>query len=230
MIVAEQKPIAEIAGFIENCDKVLLVGCAGCVSICLTGGEKETGILAAALRIKRRMEGKPLKTATCTVTRQCEPEYIDPLADMVNDVDAVISLACGVGPQYLAKRYPDKHVVPAMNTRFAGGSNAHGIWEEYCGLCGDCVLSLTGGICPIIRCAKSILNGPCGGSQHGKCEISRDIDCAWQLIHDRLATLGRLDMLKNVLPPKDWSRSRDGGPRKMIREDVMTGSNLNTAD
>ncbi|MDD4169663.1 MAG: methylenetetrahydrofolate reductase C-terminal domain-containing protein [Desulfotomaculaceae bacterium] len=230
MIVAEQKPIAEIAGFIADRDKVLLVGCAGCVSICLTGGEKETGILATALRIKRRMEGRPLKTATCTVTRQCEPEYIGTIADMVKEADAVISLACGVGTQFLAERYPGKHVVPAMNTKFAGGSKAPGIWEEYCGLCGDCVLSLTGGICPVIRCAKSILNGPCGGSQYGKCELSRDVDCAWQLIYDRLATLGRLDTLKNVLPPKDWSRSRNGGPRKMIREDVMTGSNQNAAD
>ncbi|MDD3653385.1 MAG: methylenetetrahydrofolate reductase C-terminal domain-containing protein [Desulfotomaculaceae bacterium] len=230
MIIAEQKPIAEIAGFIENCDRVLLVGCAGCVSICLTGGEKETGILAAALRIKRRLEGRPLKTATCTVTRQCEPEYIESLVDKVKDADAVISLACGVGSQYLAGRYPDKHIVTAMNTRFAGGFNVHGFWEEYCGLCGDCVLSLTGGICPIIRCAKSILNGPCGGSQDGKCEISRDVHCAWQLIHDRLAALGRLDTLKNVLPPKDWSQSRDGGPRKMSREDVMAESKLNAAD
>lgn len=222
MIVAEQKPIAEIAGYIDDCNKVLLVGCAGCVSICLTGGEKETGILAAALRIKRRLEGRPLETVTCTATRQCDPEYIDDLADLVRDADAVISLACGVGPQYLAARFPDKQVVPAMNTSFAGGSNGHGVWEEYCGLCGDCVLSLTGGICPIIRCAKSILNGPCGGSQYGKCEINKDIDCAWQLIHDRLKAQGRLETLKQVLPPKDWSRSRDGGPRKISREDVMT--------
>ncbi|MCG9969317.1 methylenetetrahydrofolate reductase C-terminal domain-containing protein [Pelotomaculum terephthalicicum JT] len=230
MIIAEQKPIAEIAGYIENCNKVLLVGCGGCVTVCLTGGEKETGILASALRIKRRLEGRPLETVVCVVTRQCEPEYIDALDSVVRDVDAIISLACGIGPQYLAGRYKDKYVVPAMNTRFAGGAKKHGVWEEYCGLCGDCVLSLTGGICPVIRCAKSILNGPCGGSQNGKCEIDRDVDCAWQLIHDRLKILGRLDTLKEIVPPKDWSRSRDGGPRKMVIEEVRNGSNTEEAN
>lgn len=223
MIIAEQKPLAEIAGFIENCKKVLFVGCGGCVTVCLSGGEKETEILASAVRIKRRLEDNPIETVTYTATRQCDPEYIDAMENMVKDVDAVVSLACGVGPQYLAERYPDKYIVPAMNTKFVGGSKEHGVWEERCGLCGECILHLTGGVCPIIRCSKSILNGPCGGSQYGKCEISKDLDCAWQLIYDRLTALGRLDMLKEVLPPKDWSKSRDGGPRKMTREDVMIG-------
>ena len=223
MIIAEQKSINEIAGFIEDCNKVLLVGCGGCVTVCLSGGEKETEILASALRIKRRLEGKPLETVTVTATRQCDPEYVDALENLVKDADCVISLACGVGPQYLAERYKDKYIVPAMNTTFVGGSKQHGVWEERCGLCGQCILHLTGGVCPIIRCSKSILNGPCGGSQFGKCEISKEVDCAWQLIYDRLSTLGQLDTLKEVMPPKDWSKSRDGGPRKMTREDVMIG-------
>ncbi len=221
MIVAEQKPIEQIAHFIENCNKVLLVGCAGCVTVCLSGGEKETEILASALRIKRRLEGRPIETMTHTVTRQCDPEYIEDLKDMVEKVDCVISLACGVGPQYLAERYRDKYIVPAMNTKFAGGSKKLGVWEERCGLCGECILHLTGGICPVIRCPKSILNGPCGGSQNGKCEIGKEVDCAWQLIYERLKTLGHLDMLKKIMPPKDWSKSRDGGPRRMTREDLM---------
>ncbi len=223
MIVAGQKPIVEIAALIENYNKVLLVGCGGCVTVCLSGGEKETEILAAALRIKRKLEGKPIEIATSTVTRQCDPEFIDALQDLVKDADAVVSLACGVGPQYLAERYPDKYIVPAMNTYFAGGSKQHGVWEERCGLCGDCVLHLTGGICPVSRCSKSILNGPCGGSQQGKCEIDKDVDCAWQLIYDRLRVLGQLETLKQVMPPKDWSKSRDGGPRRMTIEDVMNG-------
>lgn len=221
MIIAEQKPIKELAGFIENCKKVLFLGCGGCVTVCLSGGEKETEILASAMRIKRRLEGNPVEILTHTVTRQCDPEYIDALEDLIREADCVISLACGVGPQYIAERYPDKYVAPAMNTTFAGGSIKQGTWEERCGLCGQCILHLTGGICPIIRCPKSILNGPCGGSQNGKCEISSDLDCAWQLIYNRLKNLGKLDTLKVVIPPKDWSRSRDGGPRKMTREDVF---------
>lgn len=222
MIIAQQKPIKDIAAMVSDCNKVALIGCAGCVTVCLSGGEKETEILASALRIMRRLEGKPLETVTFTATRQCDPEYVDALDGLVKDVDAVISLACGVGVQYLAERF-DKWVVPALNTNFIGGSKVHGVWEEKCGLCGDCVLHKTGGICPVIRCSKSILNGPCGGSQYGKCEISKDVDCAWQLIYDRMKKLGKLDKLMEIQPPKDWSTSRDGGPRRAVREDVMIG-------
>lgn len=221
MIIAEQKPIAEISSLIENCRKVLLLGCGSCVTVCLTGGEKETEILASALRIKRRIEKNPIEILTFTATRQCDPEFIDNLQDLIKDVDAVVSLACGVGPQYLAERYQDKYIVPAMNTTFVGGSKRAGVWEERCSLCGDCTLHLTGGICPVTLCPKSILNGPCGGAQNGKCEIRGELDCVWQLIYERLKKQGRLDMLKEVLPPKDWSKSRDGGPRRMTREDMM---------
>jgi len=221
MIVAEQKPVGQIAKLIENYNKILLLGCAGCVTVCMSGGEKETDILAGALRIKRRLEGKPIETVTYTVTRQCDPEYIDGLENLVEKADCVISLACGVGPQYLAERYPGKYIIPAMNTKFAGGSQKLGVWEERCGLCGECILHLTGGICPITRCPKSILNGPCGGSQNGKCEINSELDCAWQLIYDRLNNLGHLHTLKEIIPPKDWSKSRDGGPRRIIRKDLV---------
>lgn len=220
MIIAEQKPISEIADLVSGCKKILLLGCGSCVTVCLTGGEKETEILASALRIKRRIEGNPVEIKTYTVTRQCDPEFIDGLGDMVRDVDAIVSLACGVGPQYLAERYSDKYVVPAMNTRFVGGSKQQGVWEEKCGLCGDCTVHLTGGICPVTRCPKSILNGPCGGAQEGKCEINKELDCAWALIYKRLEGQGRLDILKEVAPPKDWSKSRDGGPRRMTREEI----------
>lgn len=223
MIVAEQKPLGEIADMIRGCRKVLFAGCAGCVTVCLSGGEKETEVMATALRMKRQLEGNPLETVTFTATRQCDPEYVDAMQDVVKGVDAVVSLACGVGPQYIAARYPDLWVVPAQNTTFAGGSKEHGVWEEFCGLCGSCVLHLTGGICPVIRCSKSILNGPCGGSQFGKCEISKDVDCAWQLIYDRLKRLDRLDLMRSYQAPKDWSKARDGGPRKVTREDVMIG-------
>lgn len=221
MIIAQQKPLQDIADMIDDCQKVLFVGCAGCVTVCLAGGEKETELLATSLRIKRRMEGNPLQTFTCVVTRQCDPEYIKDLDSHVHGMDAIVSLACGVGVQYIAERFTDKWVVPALDTKFIGGSMAHGVWEERCGLCGDCILHRTGGICPIIRCAKGILNGPCGGSQHGKCEINKEIDCAWQLIYDRMKALGKLDKLMEYQPPKDWSESRDGGPRRVIDEDVI---------
>ncbi|OAT80281.1 methylenetetrahydrofolate reductase C-terminal domain-containing protein [Desulfotomaculum copahuensis] len=223
MIIAQQKPIQEIAEMVKDCRKVLVVGCAGCVTVCLSGGEKETEILASELRIMRQLQENPLETVTFVCTRQCDPEYIAMLDNLVEDVDAVISLACGVGVQYIAERYPSKWVLPAQNTNFIGGSIEHGVWEERCGMCGNCILHLTGGICPIIRCSKSILNGPCGGSQYGKCEVSKDTPCAWQLIYDRMQSLGKLDKLLELQPPKDWSTSRDGGPRKAVREDVIIG-------
>ncbi len=223
MIIAQQKNIQDIAAMVGDCKKVLLAGCAGCVTVCLSGGEKETEIMAAALRLMKKQAGQPLTTVTYTATRQCDPEFIQPIDELVAGADAVVSLACGVGVQYLAERYKDKWIIPAMDTMFAGGATGLGSWEEKCGLCGDCVLHKTGGICPVIRCSKSIMNGPCGGSQDGKCEISKEVDCAWQLIYDRMKALGRLSELTAIQPPKDWSKARDGGPRRILREDLIKG-------
>ncbi|SMB98085.1 Methylene-tetrahydrofolate reductase C terminal [Thermanaeromonas toyohensis ToBE] len=220
MIVAEAKPLTEIAGLLGEVRKILVVGCGGCVTVCLAGGEKEVGILAAALRMMYKKNGKELETIEVTLTRQCDPEYVQMLEKYITeDIDCILSLACGVGVQFLAEHY-NKWVIPALNTKFAGGTIEHGVWEERCGLCGECILHKTGGICPIIRCSKSILNGPCGGSQNGRCEVNKDIPCAWQLIYDRLKALNKLELLLEIQPPKDWSKARDGGPRKVVREDV----------
>jgi hypothetical protein len=131
-----------------------------------------------------------------------------------------VSLACGIGVQAIAERFPDARVVPGVNTTFLGMPTKHGIWEERCAACGECILGVTAGICPIARCAKSLLNGPCGGSEDGHCEVSPDTPCAWQLIHDRLQRLGTLDVLMQPQPPKNWKASRDGGPRRIIRDDL----------
>ena len=219
MIVAELKPLEEILESIKGMNKVLVVGCGGCVSVCLSGGEKEAGVLASTLRMNRELLGEQLETVEETLTRQCDPEYVQELDKKVSDIDCILSLACGVGVQFVAEHFPKTLVVPALNTCFAGGTVEHGEWEERCGLCGECVLATTGGICPIIRCAKSLLNGPCGGSQNGKCEIKPN-ECAWQLIYDRMKGLGRLEQMLEVRGAKDWSKARDGGPRKLVREDV----------
>ncbi|AFM41469.1 saccharopine dehydrogenase-like oxidoreductase [Desulfosporosinus acidiphilus SJ4] len=219
MIVAEAKPLEEILETLQGMSKVLVVGCGGCVSVCLAGGEKEVGILASTLRMKRELMGDSLETVEETLTRQCDPEYVQQLAKKLEGIDCILSLACGVGVQFLVEQFPQTWVVPALNTKFAGATMEHGVWEERCGLCGECVLARTGGVCPVIRCAKSLLNGPCGGSQNGKCEVKPN-ECAWQLIYNRMSELGRLELLLDVAGAKDWSKSRDGGPRKMVREDV----------
>jgi hypothetical protein len=107
-----------------------------------------------------------------------------------------------------------------LNTSFLGLPKEQGVWAERCAACGDCILHLTGGICPIARCSKSLLNGPCGGSEDGHCEIDPEVDCAWQLIYDRLTSMNKTHVLLNIQPPKNWKTSRDGGPRKIVRPDL----------
>ena len=220
MIVAERKPLEEIRGLIADDRKVLILGCGTCVAICFAGGEKQVGLLAAELRIARQMEGNPIVITEETVERQCEWEFVDPVEEKVRGADVILSMACGIGVQTMAERFPGVRVVPALNTSFLGQPVEQGVWSERCVGCGDCVLGTTAGICPIARCAKSLLNGPCGGSQEGKCEVNSDLECAWQIIYDRLKAMGRLDDMIEITPPKDWSSAHDGGPRTIVREDL----------
>ena len=220
MIVAERKPIEEIIGFVKNCKKILIVGCNECVTVCYAGGKKEVGILASALKMAFTKEGKDLEITEVTLERQCDHEYLEEIRNIIEDYDAVISLACGVGVQFMAEKYLRTPIFPGVNTCFMGVTEERGVWSERCQACGQCILGQTAGICPISRCAKRLLNGPCGGSTNGKCEINKEIDCAWQLIIDRLKELGRLDDYDVLVPIKDWSTERAGGPRKVIREDL----------
>ncbi|MCF8126929.1 MAG: methylenetetrahydrofolate reductase C-terminal domain-containing protein [Deltaproteobacteria bacterium] len=221
MIVAESKPIKELLEMVKDFKKILVVGCKGCVTVCNVGGAKEAAILASTLRISGRKENRDLVVGEHTLERQCDPEYINELKDVVEDYDAVISIACGVGPQFLSERYPDKKVFPGVNTKFMGGAVEHGVWAERCAGCGTCAIHLFGGLCPIARCSKSLLNGPCGGSSHGKCEISKEVDCIWDMIVNKMMEQDRLDELVQFRPPKNWTTARDGGPRKMIREELV---------
>ncbi len=220
MIVAEQKPLEEIIALLGNARRVLVVGCGTCVTVCFAGGEKEVGILASALRMKSKLDGHPMEVDEVTVQRQCEWEYIDPLKERLGEYDVILSLACGIGVQAMNERFPEAITLPGLNTTFLGLPEEQGVWEERCQACGDCILGITLGICPIARCSKQLLNGPCGGSQNGVCEVDRTSPCAWQLIWDRATALGRTEALLEIQPPKNWSKSRDGGPRKIVREDL----------
>lgn len=221
MIVADRKPISEILEMIKDCDKILILGCKGCVTVCNVGGHKEVGILASTLKIARKKEGRPIEVDEKTLERQCDPEYIDQIKDIIDQYDGVISMACGVGPQFLSEAYPDQRFYPAVNTTFFGGAVQHGMWAERCAGCGTCVIHYFDGLCPIARCSKSLLNGPCGGSANGKCEISKDIDCVWDMIVRKKMEHGRLEDLTKVKPAKDWHTARDGGPRKSVREELV---------
>jgi ferredoxin len=209
---------------------VLLVGCGTCVTVCLAGGEREAGILGSAMRMALRLRGREdVVVDECTIERQCEDAFIDLLAKRASGYDAICSLGCGAGVQALAERFPQTHVYPGLNTQFMGILESQGVWTEKCSGCGNCRLGEFAGICPITRCAKRLFNGPCGGSQEGKCEVGPALDCCWQLIHDRAERLGTLDRFEAIVPPHDWSTGLDGGPRKVVREDQCIAS-LNSRD
>jgi len=221
MIVADRKPIEEIIEEIKEHEKILILGCNECVTVCEAGGKKEVGVLASALRMYFLNQGRDVKIDEITLERQCDHEYLEEIRDSMDQYDAVVSIACGVGVQFMAEKYHTTPVYPGVNTCFMGVTEKRGLWTERCQGCGQCILARTGGICPVSRCAKRILNGPCGGSTHGSCEINKEIDCAWQLIIDRLKALNRLDEYEELSPLKDWSTDRAGGPRKVVREDVQ---------
>jgi len=220
MIVAEQKKLEELKTLIGEAEKVLVLGCGTCVTVCFAGGAREAAIVASSLRMATKLNGDNKAISDVTVQRQCEWEYLDQVAEQIKDVDVVLSLGCGIGVQAIAEHFPQAWVVPGLNTTFLGLPEEQGVWVERCAACGDCILGLTGGICPIARCSKSLLNGPCGGSEDGHCEIDPDIPCAWQLIYDRLKSMDKLVLLLDVRPPKNWRTSRDGGPRKIVRPDL----------
>ena len=177
MIVANQKPLEEILTMTRGLERLAVIGCNSCVTVCMAGGEKEVAVIASALRLAAEKEGRPLTVEEAIAERQCEDEFCEKV------------------------REP-------------------GLWMEMCAGCGDCVIHLTGGFCPVARCAKRMLNGPCGGSQDGKCEVDKETDCVWQQIYDRMVSLGRLDELMALQAAKDWRAARDGGPRKRLREDA----------
>ena len=221
MITAEQKPILEIMEIIAPYRRILVLGCGSCVAECAAGGERETAMLASALRIAAKMKGEEVLIDERTLDRQCVKEFVIQLDDLIDGYDAVLSLGCGVGVQAVAEIFQEVPVIPALNTGFLGETKEQGFWAENCVGCGDCMLDYFGGVCPLARCAKQLLNGPCGGSVEGKCEVNPEIECAWQLIIERLSRFGRLDNLEKVYPIKDWARKQGVGPRKIVREDLQ---------
>ena len=224
MITAARKPLEDILKLLEGQSKVLVAGCDTCVAICLTGGEKEAEILASELRIMAKKEGREVQIEHTSAIRQCEWEYLDTIADKVAEYPVVLSMACGIGIQSMAEKFAPKLVLPAVNTNMLGMPQEHAVWLERCGACGDCVIGETAGVCPVVRCSKSLMNGPCGGSHDGLCEVTgpnkEEIECAWALIYDRLKAQGREALMLELRPPKDWSKSSSGGPRKMVKEEA----------
>lgn len=219
MIVAKPKPFSEIYNMVHNYSNVLVAGCGTCVAVCLAGGEKEAGILATQLEIACKPKQREFQSFAATVERQCDREFLELFKEYVAKVDAVVSLACGAGIQFLSDMYPKIPVFPGVDTSFIGVNEGAGVWTERCRSCNQCYLGITGGICPITMCAKSLLNGPCGGPTNGKCETSPERDCAWVKIIERLKSQSRLDILTGFTPPRDHRISES--PARIVKPDYQ---------
>ncbi|MGQ9641666.1 MAG: methylenetetrahydrofolate reductase C-terminal domain-containing protein [Candidatus Bathycorpusculaceae bacterium] len=223
MIIVQQKPLEEIFGMTENLKSLLILGCDGCSGIIEVGGERQAEILRTLLEMHGKLKGKSLpKIKATSILRQCDRQIAaTALHPLINDYNAILSLACGVGVQTLADLYPNKLVIPANDTKFLGMHDTkEGKFYEMCRACGECILFETGGICPITRCAKSLLNGPCGGQANGKCEVGGwKNDCAWVLIYKRLKERNRLDLFAKFRIPRDYRISEH--PREISRGTIV---------
>jgi len=221
MIVANEKPIEEIRNMIAGYKRIFLVGCSSCVSVCFTGGRREVAHLAETMRVLGQKEGLSLEVEEESVLRQCEWEFVEPLKERVEKSEVTLSMACGVGIQTLAERYPKALVYPAVDTTFMGMPRKIGFFEENCAGCGQCILGETGGLCPVARCAKSLLNGPCGGAKDGRCEVSKDVPCVWEQIYNQLSLKNQLEQMEAITEAKNWSVGMAGSPRRRIRADLL---------
>ncbi|MBW2039643.1 MAG: methylenetetrahydrofolate reductase C-terminal domain-containing protein [Deltaproteobacteria bacterium] len=206
MIISEQKPFKEILGYLEDEEKVFIVGCGDCATVCQTGGEEQVKEMKAKLEgVGKIVTGWIVLNPACHILEV--KRGFREKKEEVSSANSLLVMACGNGVQAVVEA-SGKVAHPALNTLFLGSIQRFGQYLERCSLCGECILEKTGGICPLTRCAKGLLNGPCGGAKDGKCEVDPEKDCAWELIFKRLNELGKIERLKEFQPPKAYSRSR----------------------
>ena len=215
--ITEQKPLDEIKGYLDRCNSVYIIGCGTCTTMLHTGGKTEV------LAMKDELEAAGKKVpGWMVIPTACDELTKEALAETAKDIEAsdcLLVMSCSYGVQTVSL-HVDKPIYPAQNTLFIGKEVSPGQFIDLCLQCGRCVLGKTAGICPLVRCAKGLMHGPCGGSVEGKCEVSTEVPCAWQLIIDRLTVQGQLDRLdgEEIEPPQDWSTSNSGGPRRITVE------------
>ncbi len=216
MIITEQKFLKDILASLEGYNKVFLVGCGECSTTCKTGGTPELTKMQADLeKAGKIVTGTCIPNAPC-IAAQTKTELAKN-AKVLRDSEAILVLSCGLGAQSVKDN--DRlglAVIPGCNSLFGAVVDAQGNFYEKCSLCGACVLDITGGICPVTLCSKSLLNGPCGGTNKGKCEVDKEKDCAWVLIYRELEKRNKLDQIKKIQPPKDFKKTTK--PHKLIMQ------------
>ncbi len=204
MIITEQKKLEQILDYLKDAKSVYIVGCGRCATSCETGGEREVKEMAKRLKGKgKRVTGYVVVEAPCDdrlVSRELKVE-----SGKLKTADALLVMSCGAGVQTIADLI-DKPAFPGLESLFLGRTKRLGKFYEMCTMCGECIIDETGGICPVARCSKHLLNGPCGGSHEGKCEVDQKYDCAWYLIFERLKAQGKIEKLKKFMKSKDYSK------------------------
>jgi len=215
MIVQKQKQFEQIVRSLEGYQKVFLVGCADCATACKTGGEEELAEMKKRLEAEgKTVTGSAVFDTACLLGEVRKQTEANKAA--IDAADAILVMACGSGVQTVGDHLEGKPVVPGVDPLFIGEVIRAGKYEEKCQACGECILDLTDGICPVTRCAKGLLNGPCGGYKDGKCEVDREKDCAWMLIFKRLEERGHIDKMRRIMEAKDYSKLHR--PRRLVWE------------
>ena len=206
MIVSQQKPLAEILSEIEGISRLFLIGCAKCATVCKAGGEEEIWQMQENLTAAgREITGSIVIDEVCHMLRTARD--LRSRKEMVDEAEAILVLACGAGVQSVSAT-TSKRTIAGLDTKFLGNIKRLGQFEQRCSLCGDCLLSKTGCICPVTLCPKGLLNGPCGGMENGQCEIDHESECVWKMIFDRLSDRGDVERLTKIVPAKDNSTRR----------------------
>jgi ferredoxin len=204
MIITTKRDFKDLMENIKNYNSFFLIGCSECATLCGTGGEPELKSMKEALEA----EGKKV-TGTFVAKTGCQvlgtKVELKPFKDALTGTDCILVMSCGAGTQTAVDLFQDKPVYPTNDSLFLGNMTRMQMFDERCSLCGKCILDKTGGICPVTACPKGLLNGPCGGTNEGKCEVSPDVECAWVRIYNRLNRIDRLDDMRKISEPKDWS-------------------------
>lgn len=207
MIITEKKPIEEILDALKDDARIFLVGCGECATVCKTGGKEELAGMEAVLKERgKEITGVCIPDAPCLAS-QVKAEFAKNMAAL-RRAQAILVLSCGLGAQSVKEN--DRlglEVIPACNTLFSAIVDTEGDFIEKCSLCGECMLSETGGICPVTLCPKGLLNGPCGGMDKGKCEVDKDKDCAWVMIYKELEKRQAIGKIKEIHKPRDYKKS-----------------------
>lgn len=203
MLITELKNKDLIKSLVKG--KVFVLTCHGCKEIRFPEHEADALI--------RELTEEGIVTGSFTTDYICNPENLklrlQKFAAAIEAADTILVLSCGVGVQTVAAAYEDKRVCAACDTIALPGFQGVTPLEHDCKQCGQCFLNLTGGICPLTACSKSLVNGQCGGAKDGRCEVDPNMECGWERIYRRLEKIGRLDVLKCPVQLRDYAKDSE---------------------